>query len=153
MNLMPFFETAVVALNRNKSAELGDRSQYIGSSTVVQCARKLHLQRKHPTTPSVSTLLKFARGHVAETLIDNIFQAGGLTYDTQVVLTHPKYPLKAHIDFLIRSETDGQLELHVVECKSLSNIPETPFTNASLWILRLPYRLSSNVTTKGGSTT
>ena len=29
MNLIPFFETAVAALNRNKSAELGDRSQYI----------------------------------------------------------------------------------------------------------------------------
>ena len=75
MNLTPFFETAVMALNRSKSSELGDRTRYIGSSDVAGCARKVYLQRKNPTTPSVSTLLKFSRGHVAEDLIENIFVA------------------------------------------------------------------------------
>jgi CRISPR-associated exonuclease Cas4 len=129
MNLMPFFETAVVALNRNKSAELGDRTKYIGSSDVAGCARKISLQRKHPSTPSVSTLLKFARGHVAETLIDSIFQAGGLSYDTQVEVKHPKYPLKAHIDFLVKTKSDGMPELHIIEVKSVSGIPDAPYPN------------------------
>jgi hypothetical protein len=62
MNLLPFFDQAIVALNRNKSDELGNRNEYIGSSDVSGCARKVHLQRQNPTQPDVCTLLKFARG-------------------------------------------------------------------------------------------
>ena len=129
MNLMPFFETAVVALNKKKSAELGDRTQYIGSSDVAGCARKISLQRKSPKTPSVSNLLKMSRGHAAEILIDNIFQAGGLSYDTQVEVKHHEYPLRAHIDFLVRTESNGIPELHIIEVKSVSGIPDTPYPN------------------------
>jgi len=43
MDLIPFFETAIAALNKSKSAELGDRTQYIGSSDVGSCARKVYL--------------------------------------------------------------------------------------------------------------
>lgn len=140
MNLTPFFETAVVALNRSKSAELGDRTQYIGSSDVAGCARKVYLQRKNPTTPSVSTLLKFSRGHVAEMLIEKIFDAGGVRhlYDTQVELRHPKYPLKAHVDFLFYADFEGNPELHVVEVKSVSGIPDEPYPQ---WTDQLAYQL------------
>jgi len=140
MNLLPWFETAVVALNSSKSAELGDRTQYIGSSDVSGCARKVYLQRKNPTTPSVSTLLKFSRGHVAEILIEKIFNAGGVRqlYDTQVELRHPNYPLKAHVDFLFYSDFDGNPELHVIEVKSVSGIPEEPYPQ---WEDQLAYQL------------
>ena len=106
MNLVPFFESAVVELNRQSTATLGNRAEYIGSSDIAGCARKAYLQRTTPSTPSVSTLLKFARGHVAETLIDSIFKAGGAQhlYDTQVELNHPQFPMKAHIDFLFCSD-------------------------------------------------
>ena len=140
MNIAPFFETAVMALNRNKSSELGDRKLYIGSSDVSGCARKVYLSRKNPTTPSVSTLLKFSRGHVAETLIESIFVAGGVQhlFDTQVELRHPLYPLKAHVDFLFYADFDGTPELHVVEVKSVSGIPEQPYPQ---WTDQLAFQL------------
>ena len=45
MNLLPWLETAVVTLNKKKSAELGDRTHYIGSSDVSGCIRKAYLQK------------------------------------------------------------------------------------------------------------
>lgn len=140
MNLMPFFETAVAALNHNKSAELGDRSQYIGSSDVAGCARKVYLQKKQPITPSFSTMLKFSRGHAAEILIENIFNAAGVAhlYDTQVELEHPFYPLKAHVDFLFHADLDGTPEHHIIEVKSVSDIPDEPYPQ---WIDQLSFQL------------
>lgn len=147
MNLIPFFETALTALNRDKSAELGDRSQYIGSSDVGSCARKVYLQRQDPTEPDFTTLLKFSRGHVAETLIDNMFTAAGVAhlYDTQVEVTHPELPLKAHIDFLFYYDFEGRRQLHVIEVKSVNGIPDEPYpswidqVNFQLGLLRLKY--------------
>ena len=37
MDLTPFFESAVVKLNHNQTASLGDRTEYIGSSDVAGC--------------------------------------------------------------------------------------------------------------------
>jgi len=140
MNLLPFFESAIVTLNRKQSATLGDRNQYIGSSDVAGCIRKAYLQRKHPSQPNFNTLLKFSRGHIAETLIDNIFQAGGAKhlYDTQVELTHPKLPLKAHIDFLFYADFDGTPELHAIEVKSVNGIPDAAYPQ---WEDQLMYQL------------
>lgn len=140
MDIAAFFDTAVHALNRNKSAELGNRKLYIGSSDVGSCARKVYLQRKTPKTPDVSTLLRFSRGHIAETLIENIFVAGGVKdlFDTQVEVRHPSYPLKAHIDFLFYADLDGSHELHVVEVKSVSSIPDEPYPQ---WIDQLHFQL------------
>jgi len=140
MNITPFFETAVAQLNRTKSAELGDRSRYIGSSDVGSCARKVYLQKKQPTEPSFSTLLKFSRGHLAETLIDNIFTAAGVKhlYDTQVELKHPDHPLKAHVDFLFYADFDGTPQLHVIEVKSVNGIPDEPYPQ---WIDQLAFQL------------
>jgi CRISPR/Cas system-associated exonuclease Cas4 (RecB family) len=129
-----------MALNRNKSAELGDRTQYIGSSDVGSCARKVYLQKKDPTEPDFSTMLKFSRGHVAEILIDDMFTAAGVNhlYDTQVELRHPVYPLRAHIDFLFYADFDGKPQLHVVEVKSVSSIPDEPYPQ---WIDQLTFQL------------
>lgn len=140
MNLIPFFETAVAALNRSKSAELGDRSLYIGSSDVAGCPRKVYLQKKQPVTPSVSTMLRFSRGHVAEKLIEEMFVAAGVKhlFDTQVEVEHPDYPLKAHIDFLFYADLDGTPELHIIEVKSVSGLPEEPYPQ---WTAQLAFQL------------
>ena len=140
MDLTPFFESAVLKLNRNQTATLGNRSEYIGSSDVAGCIRKAYLQRQYPTQPNVSTLLKFARGHVAETLLDNIFQAGGVKhlYNTQVELTHPTMPMKAHLDFLFYADFEGNPELHVIEVKSVSGIPDAAYPQ---WEDQLSYQL------------
>lgn len=140
MNLVPFFESAVRELNRRQSEPLGDRTQYIGSSDVAGCARKAYLQRQFPTSPSVTTLLKFARGHAAEWLLTNIFQAGGAAslYDEQVELCHPEVPLRCHIDFLFYADFDGKPQLHAVEVKSVSGIPDAPYPQ---WEDQLQYQL------------
>ncbi|NVN91872.1 MAG: hypothetical protein HXX11_14890 [Desulfuromonadales bacterium] len=140
MNLIPFFETAVAVLNRNKSTELGDRTKYIGSSDVGSCARKVYLQKKDPTEPDFSTMLKFSRGHVAEILIDDMFTAAGVKhlYDTQVEVIHPNHPLKAHIDFLFYADFNGKPELHIVEVKSVNGIPDEPYPS---WIDQLNFQL------------
>lgn len=63
MDLIPFIEHALVELNHKKSAELGDRTQYIGSSDVGSCPRKVCLQKTCPGgEPDVSTMLRFTRG-------------------------------------------------------------------------------------------
>lgn len=134
MNLTPIFEAAIPEMNRRQSATLGDRSSYIGSSDVAGCARKACMQRQYPTLPKVSTLLKFARGHAAEWLLEKIFQAGNAVYDTQVEVCHPEVPLKAHIDFLFY-EPKG---VHAVEVKSVSGIPDTPYPQ---WEDQLMYQL------------
>jgi len=148
MDLIPFVEHALVELNHNKSAELGDRTQYIGSSDVGSCPRKVCLQKTCPGgEPDVSTMLRFTRGHVAETLLADICNAAGVRnlYDTQVEVRHPVYPLKAHIDFLFYANFDGKPQLHIVELKSVSGIPDEPYPqwvdqiNFQLGLLRLKY--------------
>ena len=134
MNLTTLFESAVPEMNRQQTATLGDRGSYIGSSDISSCARKVYLQRQYPLQPGISTLLKFARGHAAEWLLDRIFQAGGAVYDTQVEIVHPLVPLKAHVDFLFY-EPDG---VHAVEVKSVNGIPDAPYSN---WEDQLQYQL------------
>ena len=144
-NLYPFFDNAVKELNRRQTATLGDRSTYIGASDIAGCPRKVYLQRQFPIQPDTSTLLKFSRGHAAEWLLDKIFTAGGATYDTQIELSHPKAPMKAHLDFLFYSDFDGNPELHAIEVKSVSSIPDVPYTtwedqlSFQLGLLRLQY--------------
>lgn len=148
MDLLSFIEHALVELNHSKSAELGNRMQYIGSSDVGSCPRKVCLQKTCPAgLPDLSTMLKFSRGHVAETLLIEIFNAGGVKqlYDTQVEVCHPVYPLKAHIDFLFYADFDGKQQLHIVELKSVSGIPDEPYAqwvdqvNFQIGLLKIKY--------------
>lgn len=148
MDLLSFVEHALVELNHSKSAELGNRMQYIGSSDVGSCPRKVCLQKTCPAgLPDLSTMLKFSRGHVAETLLIEIFNAGGVKqlYDTQVEVCHPVYPLKAHIDFLFYADFNGKQQLHIVELKSVSGIPDEPYpqwvdqVNFQIGLLKIKY--------------
>lgn len=148
MDLLSFIEHALVELNHSKSAELGNRMQYIGSSDVGSCPRKVCLQKTCPAgLPGLSTMLKFSRGHVAETLLIEIFNAGGVKqlYDTQVEVCHPVYPFKAHIDFLFYADFNGKQQLHIVELKSVSGIPDDPYAqwvdqvNFQIGLLKIKY--------------
>lgn len=126
-NLHPFFDMAVQELNRRQTATLGDRTTYIGASDIAGCARKVYLQKQNPIQPDTRTLLKFSRGHAAEWLLDKIFKAGGGVYDTQVELSHPSEPMKCHLDFLFYTDFDGNPEMHAIEVKSVSGIPDAPY--------------------------
>lgn len=135
MNLLPLFESAVRDMTTHQSSSLGDRRTYIGSSDVAGCALKSYLSRQQPAEHEVSTLLKFARGHAAEWLLSKIFDASGIPYDHQVELCHHAVPMKAHIDFLFYP---GSHEMHAVEVKSVSSIPELPYP---YWEDQLMYQL------------
>ena len=74
----------------------------------------------------------------AEWLLDSIFTAGGAVYDTQVEIVHPQEPMKAHLDFLFYEDFDGKPDLHAIEVKSVSGIPDAPYTQ---WEDQLTYQL------------
>ena len=119
-----FLENALIQKSKQDSRHLGDRSRYIGASDIAGCPRKAVMSRLRPAAHDAATLMRFARGHAAEDLMDGIFRAGGLTPAREVELVHPDFPwLRCHMDFLFGA---GQ-RLHVVELKSVTGIPEVSY--------------------------
>lgn len=134
--LQTFLEKALQEKNRKDSTHLGNRGLYIGASDIASCPRKAVLARIHPPSFDTRTLLKFARGHAAEDLVAQIFQAGGLNPHREVALIHPDYPfLECHVDFLFRfRREDGRGRIHVLELKSTDGIPLEPYGS---WVNQL----------------
>jgi len=62
------------AQQQNTAQTLGDRSQYIGASDIGQCPRKVILSKITPKEPDLATLIRFARGHLAEGIIAEALQ-------------------------------------------------------------------------------
>jgi hypothetical protein len=123
--LAPFFENAIRTKNRLDSVPLGDRSGYVGASDIAGCPRKAVLSKQGETNHDTRTLLRFARGHLAEDLVDAIFRAGGLIGQRQVELPHPEYPeILCHIDFLFHGRGG---RLHLLEVKSTDGLPDEPY--------------------------
>jgi hypothetical protein len=129
--LQAFLEKAIKEKNRQDSAHLGNRSEYVGASDIAGCPRKAVLSKKNPKEHDAKTLLRFARGHVAEGLLAEIFAAGGLNFDRETEIPHPEYPfIRSHIDFLFSSSK----RLHVVELKTVDGIPDEPYSS---WVDQL----------------
>ncbi len=134
--LQAFLEKALQEKNRQNSRHLGDRTTYIGASDIGGCPRKAVLVRTQPVEHDAQTLLKFARGHAAEDLVHGIFQAGGLTPLREIEVRHPEFPdLLCHIDFLFRAKRG---RLHIVELKTTSGLPETPYGS---WVDQLHFQM------------
>lgn len=131
--LQAFLENALKERSKKNSAHLGDRSKYVGASDIAGCPRKAVMNKLQPEDHDPTTLLRFARGHAAEDLIDGIFRAGGLTPQREVEIRHPEFPeILCHIDFLFRSKTSGRL--HVMELKTVNGIPDAPYES---WVNQL----------------
>ncbi|ORJ61317.1 hypothetical protein [Geothermobacter hydrogeniphilus] len=131
--LQVFLENALREKSKQNSSHLGDRSQYVGASDIAGCSRKAVLNKLNPEDHDPMTLLRFARGHAAEDLIDGIFRAGGLTPQREVEVRHPDFPeILCHIDFLFRSNASGRL--HVMELKTVNGIPDAPYES---WVNQL----------------
>lgn len=129
--LTQFFENAIRTKNQLDSAQLGDRTKYVGASDIAGCPRKAVLSKKNPNEQDVKTLLRFARGHVAEHLLAEIFAAGGLKFDRETEIPHPEYSfIRSHLDFLFSSSR----RLHVVELKTVDGIPNEPYSS---WVNQL----------------
>lgn len=130
--LTTFFEHAIRTKNQLDSAQLGDRTKYVGASDIAGCPRKAVLSKQGETSHDTRTLLRFARGHLAEDFVDAIFRAGGLIGQRQVELSHPDYPeILCHLDFLFQGRGG---RLHVLEVKSTDGIPDEPYGS---WVNQL----------------
>lgn len=134
--LQAFLDKALSEKSKRDSAHLGNRATYVGASDVCGCPRKAVLAKQCPIDHDSATLLKFARGHAAEDLIDDIFRSGGLTPEREVEVRHPDHPaLLCHIDFLFTAQNGRR---HVVELKTTDGLPDFPYGS---WINQLHFQM------------
>lgn len=117
--------------------ELGDRSQYIGSSDISGCLLSAYNNKLNPADLEDNKYIIFQRGHLAETIIKKAFFNEGLKVEEQVELINKDFcdmPLKAHIDFLIK----GKNELVIVEVKTTSSaLGEVPLES---WLKQIHFQ-------------
>jgi len=129
-----FLANAIQTHQLQLSSHLGDRSLYVGASDIAGCPRKAGLGKQQPPNHDIKTLLRFARGHVAQSMYAEFFRAGGANFEEEVEVRHPEIPeILCHIDFLFHTNSEKK-RLHVVEMKSTSGIPDEPHSS---WIDQL----------------
>jgi len=109
--------------------DLGDRATYIGASDIGQCPRKVVLSKQEETAHDLATLIKFARGHLAENIVAIALKAVGQKFQTQVEVGFEVF--KAHLDFVFGTP---ETPTGVMEVKSVSTMPTSPWDS---WIDQL----------------
>ena len=136
MKLEKFLKEGIIkSLQDDKS--LGDRSTYIGSSDIGGCLRKSYLDK---TSSTFSKELKeeqaliFMRGHVAEMILQKALNSKGIRYKYQLEVSSKELPIKTHPDFVVTSKSD----VVVIECKSTSNLPDTPYAS---WVMQIQLQM------------
>jgi len=121
-------------LNQPK-VDLGNRSEYVGASDVGQCPRKVVLYKTQPVPHDLQTLIRFERGNLVEKIVENALNFADIQYDPQVEVIHPEFiHLKAHLDFVF----SRQNEIAVLEAKSVSKIPDAPYSS---WIQQIHFQM------------
>lgn len=134
--LQAFLDHALIEKSKRDSAHLGNRSDYVGASDVCGCPRKAVLSKQCPVRHDSATLLKFARGHAAEQLLDEVFRSGGLNPLREVEIRHPEFSdLLCHIDYLFIGKNGRR---HVVELKTVDGLPESPYDS---WVHQLHFQM------------
>jgi hypothetical protein len=118
----------------NLPSDLGDRTTYVGSSDVGGCIRKSVLSKRYPPTHDLATLIRFQRGHLAETIIKQSLDTSNVSYQYQLEVCHPDAPLKSHVDFVFFKPQEAA----ILEVKSVSQIPEDPYEG---WVMQLNFQL------------
>ncbi len=114
--------------------ELGDRSTYVGASD-LGCELKGCLEKLTPSPKSFETLVRFKRGDLVENIVKEALECSGIKHVCQLEATHPEKPhLKAHLDFTF----SNTYEIGVLECKSVSFIPEAAYDG---WEKQLFYQM------------
>jgi len=116
--------------------DLGDRSTYVGASDVGGCPRKVVFSKLEEPQYDLATLIRFARGHLAEQLLVLAFKASQhlpkWRYQEEVV--HKKRPFKAHVDFVFETRE----VLAVMEVKTVSGIPRDPYDS---WVQQVHFQM------------
>ncbi|WP_456470026.1 Dna2/Cas4 domain-containing protein [Caminibacter sp.] len=114
---------------------LGNRSSYIGASDIGGCLRKAYLDKVTETKYTDETLIIFQRGHLVENIVQKALDSQGIKYHYQLELASKSHDfIKIHPDFVFCSKK----ECVVVECKSVSSIPDTPYSS---WLLQLQLQM------------
>jgi len=117
--------------------ELGDRSTYIGASDIGGCPREVILSKLFKQEESLETLIKFKRGHLAETFLSDVFSRTKYKWTSQAEIVHPtKNYILAHIDFLFY--TSNYKKFGVAEIKTVSSIPFEPYES---WVLQVQLQM------------
>jgi len=130
-------ERLMPEVNAKSSVELGDRSQYVGSSDVVGCPRRKVYEKLYPTEYDTQTLLRFERGHMTEDILEPVLKKAGIEYKRQVEIIRPDEPMfQAHVDYLLK-DAKGY---HVLEVKSSTYIPTEPYES---WEAQLQWQLNA----------
>jgi CRISPR-associated exonuclease Cas4 len=131
MDFIELLRQGLIKLNQNG---LGDRTTYVGSSDVAGCPRKAVLSKTEPSNVEFATLIRFARGLLAEQLILVAIKDSSYKWEYQKEVAHRERPFKAHIDFVFK----GSNALMVMEVKTVSTIPSSPYES---WIEQIHYQM------------
>ena len=125
-------------ISKRESLEsLGDRSKYVGASDVVGCPRKVVLTKLQPPEFDNETLIRFMRGHLAETILVKCFKETNYLWATQMEFVHPEYDyIKAHADFVFYTKDFSKIG--IVEQKSTNGIPDEPYPS---WVEQLQFQM------------
>lgn len=112
---------------------LGNRADYLGVSDLAkysECPRAALLSKLIPQNTSLSKLLTLQRGHWFEQGLSECFSSLGLKFMPQleISIVHGEVPIKAHLDFTL-VWNDPHPAVRIVEVKSLSKLPEQPYTS------------------------
>jgi len=132
MDFIELLRQGLIKLNHHH--DLGDRSQYVGSSDVAGCPRKAVLSKTETQDHELATLIRFARGHLAEQLIISAIENGPYIWEYQKKVEHRERPFKAHIDFVF----NGKNVLMVLEVKTVSAVPDSPYES---WIQQIHFQM------------
>ena len=125
------------------TSELGDRSQYIGMSDIAKATDCLRaaVARKIPKTPSrppaLTKELRLQRGHWFEQGVADAFAVTGRPFlqQLEIRIQHQGVPIQAHLDFVFVEQRNGKpAQIHVIECKSCENIPETAYASHEMQV-------------------
>jgi len=126
-----------IGLSMVSESNLGDRATYVGASDVAGCPRKAVLDKQNPPEHGLSTLIQFARGHLAEQILLKGAEASGVSFQHQLEVMHASSPFKAHMDFVFGDGKKGSLA--VLEMKSTHDgVPDVPWGS---WIRQLHFQM------------
>ena len=124
-------------VNEKDSEALKDRTQYVGASDVGQCPLKVVKSKLNPPEYDSETLVKFKRGHLAETILAECFAYTQYRWETQMEFIHPKCEyIRAHADFVFYTKDFSRIG--IVEQKSVSSIPDEPYSS---WVEQLQFQM------------
>jgi len=133
---MELHEILYQGLVHTDFGDLGDRSTYVGASDVGGCPRKVVLSKLEEPHYDLATLIRFARGHLAEHLLIAAFKESPHLpkWSYQIEVVHRSEPFKAHVDFVFETRQ----VLADMEVKTVSKIPKEPYDS---WIQQVHFQM------------